>query len=331
MDGETGHRHRHDMDHSQMLSNPAFGDDIYHTHPAGMWMVNYKFMRMAMDGLRDGTSNVPVEKVSPVGSKPYGYMMTPTRMSMDMHMMMLMYGITDRVTLMVTAAYQDNEMDMVMNMGKGNVPAKAPMTTRGPGDTELRGICKISKQLFGSIGLSLPTGSIDRKIKMMSIEFRAPYDMQLGSGTYDLKPALTYSALSDDAKWSWGAQTMYTFHTGKNGNGWGLGDNLKVTGWLQRALGPAASWLRLAFSDTGRIEGRDAEIEKSLDPVRGAPAPDADPRNYGGQRLDGLMGASLTKGPFSIGIEGGTPLYQSLNGLQLKTKWFLNAGVQVMF
>ena len=91
------------MDHmgrgSQMLFNPAFGDDIYHAHPAGMWMVNYKFMHMAMDGLRDGTRNVPVDKVSPVGSKPYGYMMTPTNMTMDMQMLMVMYGLTDRLTL----------------------------------------------------------------------------------------------------------------------------------------------------------------------------------------------------------------------------------------
>jgi hypothetical protein len=62
-----------------------------------------------------------------------------------------------------------------------------------------------------------------------------------------------------------------------------------------------------------------------------APTPDADPRNYGGQRLDGLIGASLLKGPVSIGIEGGIPLYQNLNGLQLKNTWSLNLGLQVMF
>ncbi len=43
---------------SQMLFNPAFADHIYHTHPAGMWMVNYEFMHMDMSGLRAGTSNV---------------------------------------------------------------------------------------------------------------------------------------------------------------------------------------------------------------------------------------------------------------------------------
>jgi len=59
--------------------------------------------------------------------------------------------------------------------------------------------------------------------------------------------------------------------------------------------------------------------------------PDADPNNYGGQRLDGLIGVSYTKGPFSFGVEGGLPFYQNLNGLQLKTSWLLNAAFQVMF
>lgn len=39
---------------------------------------------------------------------------------------------------------------------------------------------------------------------------------------------------------------------------------------------------------------------------------------------------SFQKGPISIGAEGGVPLYQDLNGLQLKTKWFLGVGVQLM-
>lgn len=59
--------------------------------------------------------------------------------------------------------------------------------------------------------------------------------------------------------------------------------------------------------------------------------PDADPRNDGGSRLDGMLGLNLLKGPVSIGIEGGVPLYQDLNGLQLKTRWLLNIGMQLMF
>ena len=154
--------------------------------------------------------------------------------------------------------------------------------------------------------------------------------MQLGSGTYDLKPALTYSALSDNALWNWGAQAMYTYHI-RGGNDYNLGDSVRLTTWLQRAFGRAASWLRLAYSDTAKISGRDSEIQKLLTGTKKAPTPDADPDNYGGQELDALIGASFTKGPFSFGAEFGLPVYQNVNGLQLKTEWMVNIGIQAMF
>lgn len=338
-DTEVTHDHHthahHDMGAAaQMLFNPAFGDDIYHTHPAGMWMVTYKFMHMNMNGLRDGTTNVDRSSVGFMRNKPYNYMMIPTSMTMDMHMLMIMYGVTDRLTLMAMANYQANEMKMVMDMGPGNMIAtEPPMRTSGFGDIELRGIYKINEHFVGSLGLSLPTGSIEEEFETMHMTFRAPYDMQLGSGTYDLKPALTYNGFSDDKNWNWGAQAMYTIHPGKNGNDWSFGDNLKLTSWLQRAIGPVTSWVRLAYNNTGRITGEDPEIGKINHPAMGmgASMPDADPNNYGGQRLDGLIGVNYTKGPISFGVEGGIPFYQDLNGLQLKTKWVLNAGIQVMF
>jgi hypothetical protein len=319
---------------ANMLFNPGFGDDIYQVHPAGMWMVNYKFMHMNMSGLRSGSSDIDQDKIGYMRGRPYNYMMIPTGMTMDMHMMMVMYGITDRLTMMVMAGYLENKMDMLMDMGMGKmINREPPMRISGYGDTELRGIYRIGNNLVGSIGLSLPTGSINNTIKMMGKEYRAPYDMQLGSGTYDLKPALTYTNLSADAKWNWGAQVGCSYHIGNNENDYSLGDSLKATGWLQRAFGPAVSWLRLAYSNTGHIRGKDAEIDKLNNPATGtgAPMPDADPAFYGGQRTDAMFGVSFTKGRFSIGIEGGAPLYQYLNGLQMKTTWFLNSGLQVMF
>lgn len=172
---------------------------------------------------------------------------------------MVMYGVTDQLTLMGMATCQSMTMEMVMNMGAGNTAA-APMRTSGFGDTELRGIYAINRHLTAS-----------------------------------------------------------------------LGNNTKVSGWLQRAFGPAGGWLRLAFNDTGRIHGRDPEIRKLLDATTGAPTPDADPGNYGGQRLDGFIGASYARGAFSFGVEGGMPLFQDVNGLQLVNDWYLSAGFQMMF
>lgn len=327
--------HHHDMGPGALMEfNPAFGDDVYHLHPAGMWMVNAKTMRMSMDGLRDGTTNVGVDKVIPMNGSQYGYMMAPTSMLMEMDMFMVMYGVTDRLTVMGMANYQDNQMEMLMNMGmgKGN-KAEPPMRTSGIGDTEVRAMYGLGHHLVGSLGVGLPTGDITQEMRTMGRKYRAPYEMQLGSGTVDLKPALTFSALSADAKWNWGGQASYVYHLDTNDEGYSLGDSLKVNGWLQRAFGPAAGWLRLTASTAGAIDGRDPEIQKSLDPNPrlGASSPDADPKNYGGQRLDGFVGTSVSLGRWSLGMELGLPLYQNLNGLQMKNDWYLTAGVQTMF
>ena len=65
--------------------------------------------------------------------------------------------------------------------------------------------------------------------------------------------------------------------------------------------------------------------------MNGAPTPDADPKNYGGQELDFLLGTSFTIGRFSFGVEGGIPIYENVNGLQLQTNWLLTVAGQVMF
>ena len=326
-----------DMPGAEMIYNPAFGDDIYHTHP-DMWMFSYKYMHMKMEDLRAGTSDVGLDRVGFMRGKSYEYMMIPTSMTMDMHMVMAMYGITDRFTVMGMLNYQRNEMEMLMDMGPMMPIMREPaMRTEGLGDTELRALFKFGQCLVGSLGLSLPTGDIKQDCEMMGMDFRAPYDMQLGSGSYDLKPAVTYSDLSADAQWNWGGQVMYTWHTADNENDYRLGDTVKANGWIQRAFGQAAAWLRASYNHTESIHGRDAEIQKLLSSGDGdmammsAPTPDADPSNYGGQRVDGAVGASCRMGPCSVGVEGGVPLYQDLNGLQMKTAWFLTAGAQVMF
>jgi hypothetical protein len=154
-----------------MVFNPAFGDDVYHTHPAGMWMFNYKYMHMNMSGLQDGTTDVPLNRVIPMKGTQYGYMMSPTSMTMDMHMAMAMYGVTDRLTFMAMGTYVINEMEMVMNMGMRN-RAEPTMRSYGFGDTEVRGIYKLNNYLVGSLGIGIPTGDINQKMHTMGMTFR---------------------------------------------------------------------------------------------------------------------------------------------------------------
>ena len=111
---------------SQFYYNPVFGgtDNMYHTHPEGMWMVNTKLMHMEMDGLQAGTTPIAATDVgpgiypgSPSTNVKYPYMMIPTKMSMDMGMAMAMYGVTDQLTVMAMLNYKATNMNMFMDMG----------------------------------------------------------------------------------------------------------------------------------------------------------------------------------------------------------------------
>jgi hypothetical protein len=354
---------------SQFLYNPVFGgsDNMYHTHPEGMWMFNTRLMHMEMDGLQAGTTPIAASQVGPAvfpGVSPfpyakYPYMMIPTKMTMDMAMSMLMYGVTDNFTVMAMMNYKATNMNMLMDMG--NTPMipqyhdvinyTSPMATAGVGDTEVDAIYKFYDdrklgRVVGTLGLSLPTGSTTQTIAMMGYTFRAPYDMQLGSGTLDLKPALTYNWLSDNARWNAGATVSGIIHTDTN-NGWAFGNSVKLSGWVQHDfkddlkdyvkedLRPIVAWFRMTFTDTGRIRGHDPQIDCLNVNCYGnfleAVMPDADPHNYGGQIVNAYVGAYYRYNTFNIGLEGGLPVYQNLNGLQMKNSWQLTGAVQTMF
>ena len=62
--------------------------------------------------------------------------------------------------------------------------------------------------------------------------------------------------------------------------------------------------------------------------------PTADASLRGGTRVDRLLGVNLHLpewGGNRFAVEGGMPIYQSLDGPQLETDWRLTAGWQLAF
>lgn len=79
-----------------------------HSHHEDGWMLSYRFMRMDMEANRDGTGSV---------STPLpGFMVSPLKMTMDMHMLGGMYGVSDELTLMLMLPILDISMDHRVNM-----------------------------------------------------------------------------------------------------------------------------------------------------------------------------------------------------------------------
>ena len=157
-----------------------------------------------------------------------------------------------------------------------------------------------------------------------------PYPMQLGSGTFDLLPGITYLGQYNDM--SWGSQLSGVVRLGENDRDYTLGDVLDITAW------GAYDWFnwistsaRLDWQFWGNIDGADPALNPAV-------VPTGDPNLRGGNRLDLLFGLNFyaSQGPrFTKGqrlaIEMGFPIYQALDGPQLETDFVLTAGWQYSF
>ena len=125
-----------------------------HTHLADEWMVGYEFMSMEMEGNRNGTTRVSTDDVL------REFPVAPIKMTMEMHMPMLMYAPSDDLTLMAMLPYVRMKMNHVTRSG-------VSFTTKseGVGDVELSGLYTFYRHNFDEhrfiavTGLSLPTGS----------------------------------------------------------------------------------------------------------------------------------------------------------------------------
>jgi hypothetical protein len=311
----------------------------------GRWMVSYSFMRMEMKDNLDGTSSIsPEEIVTTVPNiffgtpgQPPTLRVVPTEMTTDMHMLGVMYAPTDEITVMGMLPYIDRSMKHTTFQGGAGTTELGTFTTRssGIGDVRLTGLFGIyddgRHRVHINAGLSLPTGSIDEKDTVlapngMRPELRLPYPMQLGSGTYDLIPGVTYKGRNGDV--GWGAQYLATLRTGENDEDYTLGDIHELTGWASYSWTPGASTsLRLSARSTDEIDGQDPQIV--------APVQTANPDFQGGDRIDLGIGINLSaqEGDWRglrFNAELGIPLEQDLNGPQMEADWNLTAVVRYM-
>lgn len=285
-------------------------------------MLSYRYMRMRMDGNRDGTHRVSTADVL---ADPR-FLVTPTHMDMEMHMLGAMWAPSDAVTLMAMMPFIRKDMRHKTMMGQ-----RFTTRSKGLGDVSATALVRLfdddTHHLHLNAGMSFPTGSISVKDDTPAGRQRLPYPMQLGTGTYDLLPGLTYTGRKDD--WSWGGQFLYTYRLGRNSKGYRWGNQWDATTWVQRGWLPWLSTsLRLAYQDRGNIHGRDKGLALIV--------PTAYPDLRGGERLDLLAGANfvVTGGPLTghrFALEFGRFLYQHLDGPQLETDWQLTAGWQLAF
>lgn len=293
-----------------------------HTHNEGESMLSYRYMRMNMQGNRNGTRNVSTADVLSE------FMVAPTEMDMEMHMIGAMFAPRDWLTVMAMVPIVEVSMDHVTRMGT-NFSTRAS----GLGDISVSGLWRVyddrNQRIHINTGVSLPSGEIDETdTTPAGPDSQLPYPMQLGSGTTDLLPGITYLGQSDN--FSWGAQAMGNVRLGRNDNDYSLGDVFTGTFWGAYNINDLTSFsLRNQYINRGNIDGADPLLNPMV-------VQTADPNRQGGATYNFGFGLNLLipDGMFQglrLAAEYVVPVYEDLDGPQLETDALWIFGAQFSF
>ena len=295
-----------------------------HTHAKGEHMFSYRYMAMEMKDALNGQDKVTSSEIF----NQLGFAMAAHEsMTMKMHMLGYMVGLSDKVTLMTMVNYLDNSMTSIRKANNTTFENESS----GLGDVKISALINLEKtesvQSHFSFGLSLPTGKIDEKGTMANgAEGTLGYGMQLGSGTYDLLPGYTYRAFLES--FSWGFQANAILRAGINNKSYALGNKFTTSLWAEKGLSDSLSTsLRTTFTTTDKVSGAH---EGFANPKM---APAFDTNSTGGNSLSLGLGLNylchngLLKN-YRAGLEFLVPVFQDHNGVQLKTDSVIVFGIQ---
>jgi len=360
--GGTGEHSHHAMHHNHGAPLPAgvmFGHVM--TTPGDM-MVGYRYMYSRQDGdMLHGTEHVSDQTLISDGCADHGVTCrtAPSYMNMHMHMLDIMYAPTNWLNLMLMPQFMD--MDMNMRGLPGVTPAPNAVAdhlhgghaTGGVGDTGMYALFKLFQgaghNINMGLGVTAPTGDVDIKLRRMHGQGDDTgthngfihYGMQLGSGTWDFKPSLTYTGQVNE--WSWGAQASGTKRLeDRNQSGFAFGDVFQSTAWGSYSV---FNWLSASVRGIYTVQGA---VKGSFNPIsgtcslnhgnNGVPCSDINPKegtmdqpkNYGGRYWDVGLGlnATIPSGSLAgntLSVEWLQPVEDDVNGYQLERSGTLNA------
>lgn len=312
----------------EILAMPIIrGDDVEVEKSIGdRFRFGYEYVQARFEDYQNGTTKLSVADVFAAG-----FAVVPAEITQEAHLFKIGYELNRRtvVNLQIPMIRQST-----FHYGpKGGMFEEFTIDTQGIGDIGLSASyvawTRENHAIVLDGGFSLPTGSTDelgRTPRSATFDTIVPYTMQLGSGTVDFKPAITYVGHSD---WlEWGTRAQGNLRLGRNSRDYSLSNRFAFRNWVTlstfKSFQPT---LRLATEIWDRIHGADTDLFIIRpDGSRFTPAPVTDPALFGGEKVS--VGLSL-RFPFrsglfkgqSIEIDGGIPVYQRLNGPQPGETW----------
>ena len=338
-------KHSEHEQHQHGDHNAPAGIISSHMLPsAGNIMIGYSFMhaRKAGNILHRSDSINDQTVVNNACSQTEKCRFIQPYMDMSMHMINIMYAPTDWLNLMLMPKFVKMDMNLRELAGRPeplfDVHEHSGIgghATGGIGDTTISSLIKLFDQpghhVHLGLGISAPTGDVDLKFRRIARQEASivHFAMQLGSGTWDFLPSLTYTGELDN--WSWGAQISSTLRLeDRNESGYRLGNSLQTTAWGGYKI---TNWLstsvRGIYSVQGSIKGDFNEFSSRAGPMDF-------PANHGGRFWDIGLGltASIPGGEFAgntLSFEWLQPIQDDVNGYQIEREGALTASWNYAF
>lgn len=329
---EQSHASHHAHTTSMAPAGVQFDHLLEHS---GEMMVGYRLMYLWQGGEINQHGTTSDYELVNKGCQGHPCYVRPTDMTMRMHMLDFMYAPTDWLTLMFMPQFVDMNMDMRLldesprtggmdAIGMAIMHAEHTHTSSGLGDTELHGLFSLMKldnaELHMGVGLSAPTADVDLSMRPMMGNDTGfmEYGMQLGSGTWDLKPSLTLTGRNEQL--AWGVQLSATKRLeAHNASGYALGDAVQSTLWGSYSLSQEISAsLRGLYSEQEPLTGAYNNTHVPIGPGDYS-------QNYGGRFVDAGVGlsANISTGAFAgtrLSIEWLQPVADKPEGYQLERR-----------
>ncbi len=286
----------------------------------------YEYVQARFEDYQSGTRSLTVADVF-----ASGFAVVPADITQEAHLFKIGYDVNPRLTLNLQIPVVRQS---TFHFGPpGTIFEEFTIKTQGLGDVSLAASyvawTRDQHAVLADAGFSFPTGSITEKgrtPRSATQDTIVPYTMQLGSGTIDFKPALTYIGHSD---WlEWGTRAQGNLRLGRNSRDYSLSNRFSLRNWVTltkfKYFQPS---LRLLTELWDRIHGADDDL--FIIRPNGTiftPAPVTDPELFGGEKVSVGLGLRI---PFRDGffkgqaveIDGSIPVYQSLNGPQPGESW----------
>ena len=283
--------------------------------------VSYSFEQMQRKGMLIGDNQVSPSEVLNNSFNPYDR--TPRRLEVTAHTVQVAYSPHPRATLVVEVPFLLKKLKTRDDQGR-----VTQEQTQGVGDIGFALVVpfirKGNERSQVHLGFDIPTGSIRRG----GDETRLPFDSQIGNGSVDLEWGWTYRGEQD---WiSWGAQATGRHPLKRNDLRYRVGSRFELSGW-------GAARLPMGMSTSMRVgwlKQNNTRVPSGEFVGGTINDPSDNPKARGGYQFTVSPGLTVDLPKSAnqrFAVEFDIPVYQNLDGPQLKEQWSVKAGWQCAF